>query len=69
LVPALVVRDEGRRFKILSPRPFFQPLTIDFWFVALVAGGEIEAAKASKINKVIPLVGAHHVIAKPPIAE
>jgi hypothetical protein len=26
-------------------------LKIDFWFAALIAGGDFEAAKASKINK------------------
>jgi hypothetical protein len=41
----------GRRFKSSLPDHSFQSLTIDFWFAALIAVGEIEAAKASKINK------------------
>jgi hypothetical protein len=41
----------GRRFKSSLPDHYFQSLTINFWSAALIDVGEIEAAKASKINK------------------
>jgi hypothetical protein len=40
----------GRRFKSSLPDQYFQSLTINFWSATLSGVGEIEAAKASKIN-------------------
>jgi len=43
----------GGRFKSSLSDHYFQSLAIDFWFAALRAEGDFEAAKASKINKEI----------------